>query len=94
MEPGYSMQRRSVRPLKYNAMGGPHAELVGAGIKTMRALCAHGLVHVDGGATDPERKFVLTERGRFVLEAWEAGMSEASEPVYWIAPDGTEAPDE
>jgi hypothetical protein len=36
-------------------------------LATARKLCAHELIHVNGGATDPEAEFVLTERGRFVL---------------------------
>lgn len=37
-------------------------------LPTMRNLSARELVHVDGGAMDPEAKFVITERGRFVLK--------------------------
>lgn len=35
-------------------------------IATVRALAAHELVAWDGGATTPERRALVTERGRFV----------------------------
>lgn len=37
------------------------------GLRTARSLCARELIAVDGGAFDPESRFVTTERGRFVL---------------------------
>ena len=51
----------------YDAFGDPHAETKVCSIKTARALCAHELLAPDGGALDPEAKFVITERGAFVL---------------------------
>ncbi len=68
MEPGRYLARSRGSRTRYNAYGEPHAESNVCGLATLRALCAHELCHVDGGATDPERKFVLTERGRFVLK--------------------------
>jgi len=53
---------------RYHAYGEPHAEGNVCGIATVRNLCARELCHVDGGATDPERKIIITERGRFVLK--------------------------
>lgn len=36
-------------------------------LPTARALSRHELIAPDGGAFDPESRFVLTERGRFVF---------------------------
>lgn len=36
-------------------------------LATARALCRRELLAPDGGAFDPKQRFVLTERGRFVL---------------------------
>jgi hypothetical protein len=66
MARGYSIQRAIRKPTLYDAHGRARVVLSVCRIKTMRALCAHELAHVDGGATDPEAKFVITERGRFV----------------------------
>lgn len=41
-------------------------------LSTARALCAHELIHVNGGATDPEAEFIITERGSFVLKHGQA----------------------
>lgn len=41
-------------------------------LSTARKLCAHELIHVNGGATDPEAEFVITERGSFVLKHGQA----------------------
>lgn len=38
------------------------------GLPTARNLCARELIVCDGTAFDPELRFVLTERGRFVLK--------------------------
>lgn len=64
--------RRCLRPSpasrsRYDATGGPE-DAIGrvCGIDTIKALCIHGLVVRD---PDSERvRFILTERGRFVLE--------------------------
>lgn len=37
-------------------------------IRTVRALCAHELAHVNGGALDPEKSIIITERGAFVVK--------------------------
>lgn len=37
-------------------------------LPTARSLCARELIAVEGGAFEPESKFVITERGRFVLK--------------------------
>lgn len=37
-------------------------------LATARKLCGHELLHADGGAFDPEARFVITERGQFVLK--------------------------
>ncbi|ACL60543.1 hypothetical protein [Methylobacterium nodulans] len=51
----------------YEAHGKPHALRRVARLATVRNLAARGLVDWDGGAFDPERRAVLSERGRFVL---------------------------
>lgn len=52
----------------YDAHGEPHALSRVAGLKTVRNLCARELLAYDGGAIDPERKMVITERGLFVVK--------------------------
>lgn len=37
-------------------------------LPTARNLSARELITVDGGALDPEARFIITERGRFVLK--------------------------
>jgi hypothetical protein len=63
--------RRAVRAAwsrtQYNAPGTPHMVSPLCGLPTLRALSARDLVAPDGGAFDPERAFVLTDRARFVL---------------------------
>jgi hypothetical protein len=54
---------------RYDAVGGPEGIANICGIATARALCAHELIACNGGVFDPESRFVLTERGRFVLSA-------------------------
>ena len=49
------------------ARGEPHALGNVCSLATARALCAHELLACDGTTFDPELRFVLTERGRFVL---------------------------
>jgi hypothetical protein len=64
---------RSLRSTaQYDALG-RGAVLDICRLSTARVLCAHGLIHVNGGATDPEAQFVITERGHFVLRY---GMTE------------------
>ncbi len=60
---------------QYDAHGEPHALENVCRLPTVRKLLAHDLCELDGGAFDPERKIVLTERGRFVLAH---GRTEAS----------------
>lgn len=48
--------------------GQPGAILAICRLSTARAIAAHKLIHVAGGAFDPEAKFVITERGQFVLK--------------------------
>jgi hypothetical protein len=72
MGTGRWLSRSGGSRTRYDAIGEPHAIANVCGLATARALCAHELCHVDGGATDPERKIILTERGRFVLAHWHA----------------------
>lgn len=48
--------------------GQPGVILNACRLSTARNLSARELIHVDGGALDPEAKFVITERGMFVLK--------------------------
>lgn len=48
--------------------GQPGVMLALCRITTARPLCARELIHVDGGALDPEAKFVITEKGMFVFK--------------------------
>jgi len=57
---------------QYDAIGRAPVILNICKLSTARKLCAHGLIHVNGGATDPEAAFVVTERGRFVWRHGEA----------------------
>jgi len=59
---------RGTSSKRYDAHGELHALANVCGIATVRNLAAHELVAWDGGTFDPERKAVLTERGKFVLE--------------------------
>lgn len=59
---------RSLRSVtQFDALGTAPAILGICRLATARRLCAHELIHVNGGATDPEAMFVITERGKFVL---------------------------
>lgn len=59
--------RRTIRnPNRFDACG-RGVVLDVCRLATARKLCAHELIHVNGGATDPEAEFVMTERGKFVL---------------------------
>lgn len=64
---GRYLVRTKYQPSFCDAYGEPHAISRVCQIKTARALCAHELLAPDGGAFDPEAKFVITERGSFVL---------------------------
>lgn len=67
METGRRLIRDPARPV-YHAIGAPHRFSDCCRLPTARALCAHELIVCDGTATDPEARFVLSERGRFVLQ--------------------------
>lgn len=58
---------RGTGKARYDATGTPYTVVNVCRLATARALCAHDLLAPDGGAFDPEGKFVLTERARFVL---------------------------
>ena len=64
---GRVLVRTKCSPTFYGAVGEPHAVSKVCRLSTARALCAHELLAPDGGALDPEAKFVITERGSFVL---------------------------
>ena len=65
---GAVLWRKQAYPLQYTALNGPLGVVLRAcSLATARALCAHELLAPDGGAFDPESKFVITERGSFVL---------------------------
>lgn len=53
---------------RYDALGEPHAISNVCSLATVRNLASRDLVAWDGGVFDPERKAVLTERGKFVLK--------------------------
>ena len=53
---------------QFDAIGRAPVTLAICRLSTARKLCAHGLIHVNGGATDPEAMFCITERGHFVLK--------------------------
>lgn len=48
--------------------GEPGAFLNLCRLSTLRSLSAHELIHVAGGTLDPEAKFIITERGLFVVK--------------------------
>ena len=54
-------------PHWYDFYGWPEGIRKLCDVRTVRNLCARDLMVVDGGAFDPERKIVITERGSFVL---------------------------
>jgi hypothetical protein len=64
---GRSLRRSPGSRTRYDAYGEPHAIRNVCGLPTVRNLCQRELLHVNGGALDPEREIILTERGRFVL---------------------------
>jgi hypothetical protein len=68
MAEGRHLRRAPSSRTRYDAIGEPHAISNVCGLPTVRNLCARELCHVDGGAMDPERKIVLTERGTFVVK--------------------------
>lgn len=67
METGRCLVRPPHSRTRCYAIGAPHALRDVCSIATARALCARALIACDGTVFDPEAKFVLTERGRFVL---------------------------
>ena len=65
---GAVLWRKQAYPLQYTTFNGPLGVVLRVcSLATARALCAHELLAPDGGAFDPESKFVITERGSFVL---------------------------
>lgn len=66
MGEGRDLRRSIDNPGMYDACG-RGCVLNVCRLPTARRLCEHRLIHVNGGATDPEAEFVLTERGAFVL---------------------------
>lgn len=66
MGEGRHLRRARCNPGRYDACGRSVIPNV-CRLATARKLCGHELIHVNGGATDPEAGFVMTERGRFVL---------------------------
>lgn len=60
--------RRAYRTPIYDAYKAGKIILGVCRLPTLRALSGHELIHVAGGALDPEAQFVLTERGQFVLK--------------------------
>lgn len=71
MGEGRSLRRMAGSRTRYDAIGsgrgGPDAMREICDFRTARKLAAHELIHVAGGALDPEAVFVITERGSFVL---------------------------
>ncbi len=72
MASGSYLSRAIRSKTQYDAVGRAPVVLNICRLSTVRKLCAHGLIHVNGGATDPEAAFVVTERGRFVWRHGEA----------------------
>lgn len=68
MATGRKLVRCSWSRTRYGAVGEPDAISVVCGLPTVRNLSARELIHVDGGVLDPEKAFVLTERGAFVVK--------------------------
>lgn len=65
---GHKLVRTPSLRTFYDAVGG-NADAISkaAGIRTVRNLCRRELLTCDGTLTDPERRVVLTDHGRFVL---------------------------
>ncbi len=55
-------------PTRYEVQGAASDSRSRCGIATARSLCGRDLIHCDGTVFDPEGRFVLTERGRFVVK--------------------------
>ncbi|ACI92693.1 hypothetical protein OCAR_5562 [Afipia carboxidovorans OM5] len=72
MAGGRYLSRAIRSKAQYDAIGRAPVVLNICKLSTARKLCAHGLIHVNGGATDPEAAFLVTERGRFVWRHGEA----------------------
>ena len=64
---GHTLLRTQWSGHRYDAVNGVVSYRTGITRPTVRALAAHELLAWDGGALDPERKAVVTERGRFVF---------------------------
>lgn len=64
---GRTLVRAPASKTRYGAIGLPDAIADLCSVATVRALCSRELLAPDGGAFDPERRIVLTERGRFVV---------------------------
>jgi hypothetical protein len=68
---GYELRRASYSRTKYDGYcAARKRDALGytCPIGTVRALCARELAHVNGGALDPEKVIVVTERGKFVVK--------------------------
>lgn len=66
MSPSWPLNR--IKPNRYGVADPSIAPKGICGLATIRALCARDLLAPDGGTFDPEGKFVLTERARFVMK--------------------------
>lgn len=67
---GYELRRASYSRTKYEGYcASRKRDALGyiCPIGTVRALCARELAYVNGGAMDPEKVIVVTERGKFVV---------------------------
>ncbi len=68
MEGNCRVVRAAGSRTRYGMVGDPAAIRDCAGVATIRNLCRRELLAWDGGAFDPERAAVPTERGRFVVK--------------------------
>lgn len=73
MGDGRALRRASASRTRYDAINADRkidldSDFNICGLPTARNLSARELIVVAGGALDPEAKFVITERGQFVLE--------------------------
>lgn len=68
---GYELRREPYSRTKYEGYcANRKRDALGyvCSIGTVRALCARELAHVNGGAMDPEKSIVVTERGKFIVK--------------------------
>ena len=72
---GSALARTSDSLTRYEVQGAASDPRSRYGIATARSLCGRDLLHCDGTAFDPEARFVLTERGRFVVKHGASGAS-------------------